>query len=187
MRNLFPALCAGLLLSATVAAEAPDSSGFYVGGMAGITEIDDDGVLDSFDFDDTDTAVTLFGGYKFFRHLAVEGRIADLGSYSVASPFGSAELDVTAVSAHVIGIIPFGSSGWELFGQLGLARLDGEVNGESGDETAGSAGIGVRFYPTPHLGLSLQTDAFAWEEDNGFGNDADFSVVATQFGVHYLF
>ncbi len=51
---------------------------------------------------------------------------------------------------------------------------------------AGSAGLGVRFDPDPHLGISLQTDAYAFEEDAYYGN-YNIGIVATQLGIQYIF
>ena len=95
------------------------------------------------------------------------------------------------MSVHAVGYIPFGSSGWELFGQLGLGRLNIDTNccGDE-DETVGSAGIGVRWYPITNLGLSLQVDAYAWEDDSFEdigGPSYDLAIGTTQLAVHWLF
>jgi Outer membrane protein beta-barrel domain len=152
-------------------AAEPNTPGFYVGAMAGVTEFDDDGLFGGARYDDSDSGYAIFGGYKILKYLAVEVRLSDLG------------FDTTGVSGHVVGIIPFGKSGWEIFGQLGIGSVDIE---DWDTKTVGSAGIGVRYYPTVHLGLSVQTDAYVFEEDD-FGSSHDPSYGATQFGVHYLF
>ena len=172
------------LSSAGFAAEQK-ATGFYIGGSAGVTELDDDGAFNGLDFDDTDSAFALFGGYKILKYLAVEARYTDFGDYSVSNGSMSESVDLSSISGHVEGIIPFSTSGWELFGQLGFGRMSIDCDGCS-DETVGSAGIGVRFYPTANLAISLQTDAYAWEEDDSF-DTYDFAVVATQFGIQYIF
>lgn len=164
------AVTAALLCTAvtTLAAE-PGARGFYVGAMGGTTEFDDDGICGDWgvDCNESDSGYGVFAGYKFLKYFAVEARYSDFGMF-----------DATALSAHAVGIIPFGASGWEVFGQIGLGTLD-----DFETETVGSAGLGVRFYPTPNLGFSLQTDAYVWEEDEdyypGYG--------ATQLAIHYLF
>ncbi len=184
-------LIAGWLLSTSGSAIAAEQQarGFYVGGMAGVTNFDDDGLFNGYKFDDSGVGYAAFGGYKFFRYLSVEGRISYLGSYSITDPFfGQKEdFDATALSAHVVGIIPFGKSGWEMFGQLGIGslKLDADCCGDD-NQTVGSAGLGVRFYPSPHLGISLQTDAYAFEEDAYYGT-YDIGIVATQLGIQYIF
>jgi Outer membrane protein beta-barrel domain len=183
MKKKLLTVCALLLASAGALAAEPDHRGFYVGAMAGVTKLDDDGLFAGLSFDDSGTGYGIFGGYKFFRYLAVEARLSNLGSYRVVSQ----DFDVTAISAHVIGIIPFGASGWELFGQLGIGRANVNTDccGDE-DQTVASGGIGVRFYPTPHLGISLQTDAYVYEE-NDFYDTYDVGVAATELAVHYLF
>lgn len=166
------------------------STGFYAGGAAGITELDDDNAFDGTSFDDEDTGFTIFGGYKFLQWVAAEVRLSDLGSYTVSSNFSSfsTDIDLSAISVHVVGMYPFGSSGWELFGQLGIGNID--VDSDccgSNDQTLGSLGIGVRYYPTANIGVSLQTDVYGWEEDGLNGSNYDPAVGITQVGVQYLF
>jgi hypothetical protein len=188
---LSTALIACTLLSASGSATAAEQQarGFYAGGMAGVTNFDDDGLFNGYKFDDSGTGYAAFGGYKFFRYLAVEGRLSYLGGYSVKDPYyGQKEnFDASAISAHVVGIIPFGKSGWEMFGQLGVGsmRLDANCCGND-NQTVGSAGLGVRFYPDPHLGISLQTDAYAFEENAYYGN-YNIGIVSTQLGIQYIF
>ena len=188
MKKLFLA-CVILCLGTTAMAAEQKPRGFYIGGSAGVTSLEDDGLFaaNGVSVDDSDTAFALFGGYKILKYLAVEARYTDLGDYTAmfgSQPLG--ELGLDTLSAHVVGIIPFGASGWELFGQLGLGRASFDDCDGCSDETVGSAGIGVRFYPTTHLAISLQTDVYAWEEDDGFST-YDFGVVATQVGIQYIF
>jgi OOP family OmpA-OmpF porin len=179
---LFALLFAG---AAAVAAEPP-SRGFYLGGNVGVATLDDDGMFAGLQFDDSGTSYGVYGGYKILKYLAVEARFSNQGSYSIGGGGLQDDLDATAYSAHIVGIVPFGTSGWELFGELGIGnvKLDSECCG-SDDSSAASAGIGVRYYPTPHLGIAIQTDAYAWEESvNG---TRDVGIAATQLAVHYLF
>ena len=172
-----------LALGANAAAAQSDARGFYAGVVAGTSTLEDDGIFAGLNFDDSGTGYGLVGGYKIFRYLAVEGRLLNLGSYSVEG----VNLDVTGYSAHAVGILPLGRGGWELFGQLGIGgvRFDSDCCG-GGTNTAGSAGLGVRFYPTAHLGISLQVDAYAWQEED-FYDTYNVGVRTAQLGVHYLF
>lgn len=185
------ALSACVLLCASGGAMAAEQAarGFYAGGLVGVTAFEDDGLFNGYKFDDSGVGYAVFGGYKFFRYLAVEARLSSLGSYSVDDPYTGQkdDFDASAISAHVVGIIPFGKSGWELFGQLGIGSVKFDANCcDDDNQTVGSAGIGVRFYPTPHLGISLQTDAFAYEEDSYYGS-YDLGIAATQLGIQYIF
>lgn len=176
-----------LFASATAVAAEPPARGFYFGANAGVTSFEDDGVFSGTNFDDSDTAYGIYGGYKILKYLAVEARISSQGSYDVSLGYAHESLDATVYSAHVVGIIPFGKSGWELFGQLGIGSLNLDSRNFGDDNTTvGSAGIGVRYYATPHLGLAIETDAYAWEED-GFGSNRDLGIAATQLAVHYIF
>lgn len=187
MKRSATVMFALLFSCATAVAAEPPSRGFYLGGSAGVTTFDDGGIFAGLQFDDSDTSYGIFAGYKILKYLAVEARLSNQGSYSVGGGGFQENFDATAYSAHVVGIIPFGTSGWELFGQLGFGNVDLDSNCCGGDSTsAGSAGIGVRFYPTPHLGLAIQTDAYAWEEE-GFYGVYDVSIAGTQFSIHYLF
>lgn len=172
-----------LLLANPALGAAPKASGFFLGGAIGAAELDDDGAFSYFyDLDDSDTSFTLSAGYKFIPYFAVEARIGNLGTYSISDGFSQESVEVTSVTAHAVGIVPFGQSGWELFGQLGLGQIDFDCSGCE-DETVGSAGLGIRFSPTGHLSVGVQVDAYAWEEDDYY----DFSISTMQFVLQYLF
>jgi hypothetical protein len=158
---------AAITASAGALAAEPEARGFYVGAMGGATGFDDDGACGGCRYDDSDSGYGVYAGYKILKYLAIEARYQDVG------------FDTEEYSGHVIGIVPFAQSGWEIFGQLGAGTLD---FGRFGNETSYSGGLGVRFYPMPHLGLSLQTDVYMWEE----GDDAP-NFGATQVAVHWLF
>jgi hypothetical protein len=136
-----------------------------------------------FKFDDEDKSLQVHGGYKIFKHLAVEARYADFGTFSLQST----GFDVTAISIHAVGIIPFGESGWELFGQLGLGTVTFDRTG-SGDEdqSVAAGGIGVRYSPTQNFSLSIQTDVYVWEDDS-LGPVFDMGVGGTQLALQYIF
>jgi len=158
-------------------ADAPKSSGLYIGGSAGNVVLDDDGASGGL-LDDSDTVVGAYVGYKIFQYLAVEARYSQLGSYSDSID----TLDITAVSAHVVGMIPFGTSGWELFGQVGLAQVGIDINVQGvGDleDNATTAGIGVRWHITQNIALGAQVDAYVWSNDT-IGSNFDLGVATQQ-------
>jgi hypothetical protein len=177
------ALALLLLTSCSLAfAASPKESGGYIEGGFGTTSLEDDGAFAGYNFDNSDSGFGLAGGYKFFKHLAVEGRYTDFGTFSL----GGVPFDVTAVSIHVIGIIPFGESGWELFGQLGLGSADLTILGESVSENVGSAGLGIRYSISENFSLGLRTDAYAYE-DTSFGRSYDISASQTAITLKYVF
>ena len=117
------------------------------------------------------------------RHFSVEGRYTDFGTFSVEG-FG---FDASVLSAHAVGIIPFGSSDWEIFGQVGLGSLDVELPGASSEsEAVGSAGLGVRFSPTENFSFAAQFDAYAYE-DTSLGTAYDIGFTATSLTLPYIF
>jgi OOP family OmpA-OmpF porin len=176
-----------LLVSALAHAVPPLERGGYIGGGIGASELDDDNffVDNGADLrDDEDSALQLLGGYRFNRHFAVEGRYVDLGEFDV----DGFDLDVDAVSVHAVLLIPIGNDGWELYGQLGLGRINVEILGDDQEETVGSAGLGVRYFATENLGIGLSFDGYAWEEDDSpNGRDYDIAVTSAVLRVEYIF
>ena len=180
-RTLFIAFILAALTSAQAA--EPLERGGYFGGGGGTSMFDDDGALSGLSTDDTDTSLMLFGGYKFFKYLSVEGRYTNFGTFDVEG----FDLDASALSVHVVGIVPFGTSGWELFGQLGFGNVQFELEGiEDEDQTAATGGIGVRFSPTPNFAIGIQTDVFVWEEED-FGSTYDIAVGGTALTARFIF
>ena len=170
------------VFTSTQAAE-PLKKGAYFGAGVGTSLFDDDGGLSRLSRDDSDKAVLVFAGYKFFEYLSVEARYSNFGSFN----FGSLDLDVSATSVHAVGTVPFGSSGWELYGQMGLGnvKIDGMFNGGD-DETGVAGGIGVRFSPTENLAIGIQTDVFVWEFES-FTSTHDMSVGGTALTARFIF
>ena len=175
---------AGVILFAGASANAaePLAKGLYAGGSFGASVFDDDGAFFGLDFDDTDTAFQGHLGYKFLKFFAIEGRVTNYGTFDLES----LGLDATAVSLHGVGIVPFGTSGWELFGQLGVGSVKIDVDGTDETETSFAGGIGVRYYATQNLSIGVQTDVHVWEEES-LGFSLTPGVGATQFTVQFIF
>lgn len=175
---------AGIVLAAGASANAaePLANGLYAGGSFGTSVFEDDGAFLGLDFDDTDTAFQGHLGYKFFKFFSIEGRFTNYGTFGVES----LGFDATAVSMHGVGIVPFGRSGWELFGQLGLGSVKIEFDGTDETQTTFSGGLGVRYYATQNLSIGVQTDVHVWEEES-FGFSLTPGVGATQLTVQVTF
>jgi hypothetical protein len=181
IKHTGPALVAGLLLASPAMGAPPKESGFYIGGAIGAAEFDDDGAFAGLQFDDSDVSVTLFAGYRFMRHFALEGRAGNLGSYTVCTGFPCETLEIRLASVHAVGIAPLGQHGWELYGQIGLGQVYFSCR-HCGDAGIGSAGIGLRYAPVRQLTVGLQFDVYAWEE----GPDEP-SVATAQLALQYSF
>lgn len=124
-----------VLVGATAHAQWPGDRGWYGGIAAGQSSIDFGSLLPNAGAtasaetrDDTDTAIKLFAGYRFNRHLAMEAGYTDFGDFSatrritVPAP-GSITSEIKSAGVHfdVLGIIPVGER-FELYGRLGVIR-----------------------------------------------------------------
>jgi len=160
-------------------AEPSKPKGFYLVGAAGESIYDEGGSFGNFG-DDEDRSVQFAAGYKILRFLSIEARYTDMGSFSV--PFQ--DFDVSTRSIHVVGIAPFGQSGWEFFGNLGYGKVNLDFpGGLDVDESTMAAGIGFRWYPTPKIAIGIQTDAYVWDENN----DWESGVGTTQLSLQVIF
>ncbi len=155
------------------------SKGFYLGAAAGFS-IFDDGT--SAVFDDEDTSMQLQFGYKILKHFAVEGQYVDYGTFDTV-------VDITAISVNAVGIIPFGDSGWELFGQLGAGSVNLDLGGlVDFDEDAIGFGVGVRYSPAENFSFAIQTGGYIFEFDDALtGTVLDMSVGGTQLSAQFIF
>ncbi len=164
-------------------AAEPKSHGAYIGGGMGTSLFNDDDAFAGFTRDDSDTTTMLFAGYKVFKYLAIEGRYSDFGTFSI----DGAAFDVSALSAHLVGTVPFGDSGWELYGQLGYGTLEFDAGfGIDDDQSAAAGGIGLRYSPSPNISLGIQADAFVWEDDL-FGPSYDLGIIGTSLTARIIF
>ena len=137
MNKHLPILATALMLATTSAYSEPlKERGGYIGAAYGVTKYEDDGALEDdfglFDLDDSGQAWQLYGGYRFFKYFAVEGRYTDFGDYTSEDNFGfGAEIEAkySTLTAHAIGIYPFGQSGFDIYGQAGLGAVFYEAKG----------------------------------------------------------
>ena len=171
----------GLLSFPAMAAE---ESGFYAGagiGQANLSVdkfgIDTDLGEFSYKFDADDTALKVFGGWRFNKYIAVELDYIDLGTMSDKRKFDIGEIDplvlttdigVSGWAPYVIGTWPIGMV--ELSAKLGYVFYDvdvdlkGKIGGESlgpkesesdsDEDLAYGVGIGMTFFE--HLNAKLE-------------------------------
>jgi outer membrane immunogenic protein len=133
----------GLFLSIPAVTFAGADSGFYVGAGVGDATIEDS---DS-DFDASDSAYKLFGGYNIgfipLVDFAVEASYVDFGAPSTSA--GS--IDVTGVNAFGLAGLSFGPFG--VFAKAGVINWDSDATfgtvsrSDSGSDPA--YGVGARF------------------------------------------
>src|SRR5437868_10629033 len=126
MRRIFAGTAAGILLATFAGGAAAQNAegGWYGGVSVGQSKISFDNsslavagaTASSISKDETDTAWKLFAGYRFGRHLAVEGGYTDFGKFSAtntvtAPAAGSLTVGFKSSGPHaeVVGILPLGN------------------------------------------------------------------------------
>lgn len=188
------ACAAGAMVApATGMAQGAGEQGFYVGGSVGEAKAKDfcdtGGIagLVVTTCNDKDTAMKVFAGYQFMRHLAVEASYMKLGDLSADITFaglpGSVAGDGSAFSLAVLGLLPL-SEQFSLFGKIGMAKTEVDASGSIGgisvsasdDETELHYGIGVLFNFTRNWGVRAE-----WEKLE------DSKVDMISIGVQYRF
>ncbi|NOQ69188.1 MAG: outer membrane beta-barrel protein [Gammaproteobacteria bacterium] len=131
----------GLLLATPAAVFAGADSGFYIGGGVG------DASVKEGDFDESDTAYKVFGGFNIgfipLVDFAVEASYVDFGNPSR----GSKNIEVTGLNAFGLAGLSFGPFG--VFAKAGMINWDADfsdgVTSSSDSGTAPAYGLGARF------------------------------------------
>lgn len=197
-------LASGLLIAASPVGAA--DRGFYAGAGLGQmnTDVDDVFGLD-YDFDEDEVGFKVFGGYRFFPWLGVEGAYLDGGNPSIRESVGDETLklgiDIWSLVASAVFALPVGER-FELFVKPGVAYWDAETTlGFSSptfsdsfrDDDSGSAffiGAGAGFDVTDNFGLRLEYEWFEvapeWDSDEEEFVD-DLDANAGFFSASFLF
>ena len=135
------AIClAGSILGIPAVAVAGADSGFYIGAGVG------DATVKDANFDESDSAYKIFGGYNIgfipLVDFAVEGSYVDFGKPSNSTT----SIDVTGLNAYGLAGLSFGPFG--VFAKAGALRWDSDISGTSNTNDSGTDpayGIGARF------------------------------------------
>jgi len=181
-------LTLALMVSALLLAAAPTNAadrGFYIGAGAGQMNTEVDDVFGSgFEFDENDVGFKLFGGYKFFPWLSVEGAYINGGNPEIkASEAGETAklgIEVQSLVAAAVFTLPVGDQ-FELFLKPGIAYWDSTTSfsfssptfsDRFNEDDSGSAfflGAGAGFDFTENLAARLEYEWFdvAPEWDSG--------------------
>jgi hypothetical protein len=181
------------IASSSATAQQP-SAGAYVGVAGGSAE---------HDFGGTAKAVSVFGGYRFGRFFAVEGRFADFGSGTRSEvvdtcPFECIVSSLETIyerrsadraSISLLGIVPIGAR-FEAFGRVGYGRTQYEhMAGASaparvvvGNNHANAADVAVggRFHVAGPLDLRLERERIADAE-------GEQPITTTWIALEYRF
>jgi hypothetical protein len=165
-----------LVSASTAIAVDKGVRGFYLGVSGGQSSSDTDVDFDiisrnagftvrNSDLDDKDDGYSIFGGYRFFRYLAVEAEYIHLGEVRYTAqgtlpgqgptPFLlTLGYKTRGVTGSVLGTVPL-SDNFELFGRAGFLFANTDITGtltgsgvnvydtQSGDELYSQFGIGA--------------------------------------------
>lgn len=177
----------------------------YVRGVLGGADCSNS-VACSSTVQDTSTGLKLFGGYRFNRHVSVEGFYADLGTFSsddalIASAserfFVAADKDVRGLGAAVVGAWPL-SGKVSLLGKAGLFRWDIDLTTrltappgydpfsvperQSASGTSPMYGLGMEFAVFMGFALRAEVERYSKIGNNNTGKqDVDMLSVAALY------
>ncbi len=212
LRQLLIVVPALVLGSGPVLADAP---GYYFGASYGKTSSNvkggqaasyTDACTVSCSTDDSDKAFSLFGGYRFHRHLAVEGAYVDLGDTAVITTsggFSTTKQDTNGLRVVAVGLLPL-DNGFTLFGKAGFYRWSSDVRFSNNLGTSYSAsesgfkpsfGIGAEYALNKNVSLQLAWDRYtalgkssgALQSATGPVKTIDVDADLLSFGVSYRF
>lgn len=113
MKTIIVTLTLGLSLAAAPAMAAEDS-GFYLGVGVGqfSLAIDDFEDVTGDDFDEEDTSLKVFGGWRFGPFFAAELAYIDFGgpedTVNVAGTPVDAQVEVSGFAPYLVGTLPLG-------------------------------------------------------------------------------
>jgi hypothetical protein len=123
---------AALGLIASTSAFADQTPGFFLGAGIGQATVK----VDDVDFNDSDTAFKVFGGYNFSKNFGAEVTYFDGGKPSEDYDVGigtpvTVEVAFTGVNLSLVGRVPV-SDTFAVFAKAGYAAYDAKVTGSSG-------------------------------------------------------
>jgi OOP family OmpA-OmpF porin len=126
-----------------LAQDSDEQQGAYIGGGIGDFSTE----IDSVNFDESDTAYKLFGGWRFNQFFAVQVDYLDLGSMDGVVGAQTLSVDTDGYAARLEGTLPI--SFVELFATAGMvfSSVDGDLGStqlfdESDSDPVYSVGVG---------------------------------------------
>lgn len=181
--------------------------GFYAGAGIGQMNVEVDNLYgSSFDFDEDDLGFKLFGGYRFFPWLSVEGIFLDGGNPEVRDTVGaesaSLSVEVQSLVAAAVFSLPIGDQ-FEIFLKPGFAYWDSTTDftyssptfsdrlSDDDSDSAFFIGAGAG-WTIGNAGLRLEYEWFDVAPEYNFDTDdfedeLDASASFLSLSVVYLF
>lgn len=156
--------------------QAIAQKGWYIGGGAGSSKIEDDialgGLITSGTVDGSSTGFKIFGGYQFNDHLAIDLALVDLGKAKYSGTFFNApvtggSVDIYGFNVSAVGILPVSES-FRLFGKAGVFFWGADAKDTTGgiafstNESGAdfSFGLGASYNFTKNWGVQLEWERF---------------------------
>ena len=182
-RLLTSFLLAASLASGAAFAQSP-GVGPYVGGSIGLSDYDWSGGCVG-DCDKTDIGFKLYGGYMFTPNFGAEIGYGGFGKAKVSVPnVGNAELKSSGFHGFLTAQYPIDN--WALFGKLGFAWLDNEVEANNFSDSDSSTklawGLGATYMFNPNWGLRGEYENY----DYDFRGETD-SITMWSLSIQYKF
>lgn len=221
-RNSFPggawilALLAWATSGSGFAAEPDPARGWYAGGSVGASQASTNagqitaslltagfatGAVTT--TDESGTAFKLFGGYRFNRHIALEGGYFDLGTFNfLATTTGPAGTLVgvskpRGVNFDAVGTLPI-TGNFSAIGRVGALSVDPKdsytgsggvgigINPGSGGKSGLSYkfGVGLQYDFTKSLGLRGEVERYRVDDNFNSRHDVDVFSAGLVFKFH---
>ena len=136
------------------------------------------------------------GGYRLFKYFALEKRSSNLGQYSPGTSSDTVKTDFAALTGNAVGILPFGESGFELYGHFGAGMISRKGNTafpvpeDNENGTVGTAGLGLRYTSSNFNALSFSAgyDTYLFQAADSYSDKSyGQSVNMTKVGLQYHF
>jgi OmpA-OmpF porin, OOP family len=162
--------------------------GFYAGFNVGKSEAKDacTGFPPGVSCDDSDTALSIFGGYQFNKNFGAEFGYTDLGKVKISGGGNSASIEASGFEISAVGTFPINPQ-FSLYGKLGMFLWDADFKSNLGNVSDDGAdltyGIGVRWNFAKNLALQAQWQRYNDVGDTNTTGKADVDVI----GVGLLF
>lgn len=148
----------GLAMLGT-AANAAGGEGFYAGAGVGKASVKIDDIGFGLQFDTTDTAFKIYGGYMFNEYFGLDAGFFDVGDQTEDFGFAAITVDMTGLSISLLGNLPLGEN-FALFGKVGVTSTTGDVESQGFEsEEASEDSISYGFGAALSFGLPFELRA----------------------------
>jgi hypothetical protein len=148
------------------------------------------------DKDSVNSGQQLYGGYRLLRYFALESRVSELGDYQTSDGGGLVKTEFAALTGNAVGILPFGRSGLELYGQLGAGMVSRKsttafpVPEDNENSAVGTAGLGLRYTSSSANTLTVTAgyDTYIFKTAENYSDrNSGQSVTMAKVGLQYSF